>query len=97
VVVTDAEEPYTHPTFEGGQLQFRERWRYNFYATAGTFSSFNTGGTNNFSGDANAVDSDWKPRDEDGAQDLTSFIVVRDGRGGEGWTVRHARFEPHQR
>ena len=88
------EEAYARATFEGGSIDFKESWRYSFLATAGAFSSFSTGGQSSVVGSANPTDSSWTPADSDAAQDVTYFVIVRDGRGGEGWTVRHARFAP---
>lgn len=88
------EEPYTRATFEGGSIAFRESWRYSFLATAGAFSSFSTGGQSSVVGSDNPIDSSWAPIDSDGPQRVTYFVVVRDGRGGEGWAVRQADFAP---
>lgn len=94
VPVPDAEERYQRPQFQGGALTFRESWRYNFFATAGGFSPFGSGGQSNLTGAAAPTDSTWSPRKEDGAGRVTFFVVVRDGRGGEGWAVRSADFAP---
>jgi hypothetical protein len=94
VIPDGGEVAYSRATFEGGAIDFKESWRFSFLATAGAFSSFSTGGQTSVVGSVNPVDSSWSPKDEDGAQDVTYFVVVRDGRGGEGWTVRHARFAP---
>ena len=94
VLVPGAEERYQRPQFAGGSLSFRESWRYNFFATAGGFSPFGSGGQSNVTGSKNPTESVWAPRTEDGAGRVNYFVVVRDGRGGEGWTVRTADFAP---
>ena len=94
VVPAAAEENYTRPLFTGGSLSFQESWRYNFFATAGGFSSFGTGGSSNIGSGDNPTDSQWTPKDTDGPQNVTYFVVVRDGRGGDGWAVRTAQFAP---
>jgi hypothetical protein len=94
LVPTGAEEAYSRPTFEGGEVDFTESWRFNFFATAGGFSSFSTGGSSIFATGDTPSNSTWTPKAEDGPQRVTYFIVVRDGRGGEGWTVRTAQYAP---
>jgi hypothetical protein len=88
------EVQYTKPTFDGTTLTFTESWRYNYFATAGTFSDSETGGTDVFTETQDNINSVWTPRATDGQQDVTFWIVVRDGRGGENWTVRHGHFQP---
>ncbi|MBS2026471.1 MAG: hypothetical protein JST54_01095 [Deltaproteobacteria bacterium] len=94
VIPTAAEEAYSRPLFTGGEISFHESWRYNFFATAGGFSSFGSGGSSNIGSGDNPTDSKWTPKASDGPQNVTYFVVVRDGRGGEGWTVRTAQFAP---
>lgn len=92
VVVDGGEESYAKPKFEGGSIPLRESWRYNFYATAGGFSPGATGGQGGLLGTQIPTDTHWRPDDAEAPGPVTCFMVVRDGRGGEGWTVREAFF-----
>ena len=85
------QEDYVVRTFEGERRTLRETWRYNFFASRGAFSPTQAGGANLLNADA-GVEARWSPVDgvDGGSGPTTVWIVVRDGRGGESWAVRHA-------
>lgn len=84
-------EEYEVRTFEGELRTLQEAWRYNFFATHGSFSPQAAGGSNLLRGDA-GVEANWSrvELEDGGSGPTTVWIVVRDGRGGENWTTRHA-------
>lgn len=94
VVVDGGQETYSRQKFDGSSIQFRESWRYNFFATGGGFTAAATGGAGGILGTPQPTDTTWQPDDGEAPGEVTYFLVVRDGRGGEGWTVREARFAP---
>lgn len=85
-------ETYYTPKFEGGLAELHEAWTYAWYTTKGYFSPESTGG--------------WNPILKEQADSKTTLqlpmgttpgpfqvlCVVRDGRGGEAWTVRQAEY-----
>ncbi len=85
------QEDYSVRTFEGETRVLHETWRYSFFASRGSFNPTSAGGANLLNPDA-GVDTFWSPiSNEDGGSGATTvWIVVRDGRGGESWVVRHA-------
>jgi hypothetical protein len=91
-----SQEVYTHPTFTGGIVTLHEAFRFNFFATLGSFNPAVSGGVSNgITNNTNPkTDSHWRPDQNDGEQDVTFWVVVRDGRGGENWIVRRAHFTP---
>ncbi|HLL54496.1 MAG TPA: hypothetical protein VK447_13170 [Myxococcaceae bacterium] len=85
-------EEYDRPTFDGEPVHFKESWRYNFYATRGTFSPASTGGGGNATtGNDRSTSSTWNTLEgQTTAGPMTVWVVVRDGRGGESWISRRA-------
>lgn len=85
-------ETYYVPTFKGELAQLQEAWSYSWYTTKGYFSPETSGG--------------WNPILEEEMETKTKLqlpvgtepgpfkilCVVRDGRGGETWTVRDAEW-----
>lgn len=93
-----AREDYVVPTFDGGQRTLTENLRYQFYATAGNWSRFRTGGTKDAAGNEPPLDSRWTAPDDpevigDGL-DVPLWIVQRDERGGQAWFESCARVIP---
>jgi hypothetical protein len=93
------QEKYFRYTFSGQEVDLQEAFRFNFFATAGTFNPFGTGGLNvraitNGSTEPPPYDTLWFADQGQATQDVTYWIVVRDGRGGENWIVRQAHFQP---
>ncbi|MBS1149956.1 MAG: hypothetical protein H6Q89_1654 [Myxococcaceae bacterium] len=84
-------EDYVVRTFSGEPRTLQETWRYNFFATHGSFSPVSAGGSNLLGSDG-GIEANWgRVEGEDGGSGPTTvWIVVRDGRGGENWTIRHA-------
>ncbi|HYV45532.1 MAG TPA: hypothetical protein VFA20_11760 [Myxococcaceae bacterium] len=86
-------EDYDRTAFDGSTIHFSEVWRYSFFATAGSFSPANAGGNAGPPGtqpDQGPVSAKWVPDLGETGGPTTVWIVVRDGRGGETWTVRQA-------
>lgn len=85
-------ETYYVPTFDGELEKLREAWSFAWYTTKGSFSPETSGG--------------WDPILKEDAETKTRLeiaegtepgpfkvvCVVRDGRGGEIWTVRDAEY-----
>jgi hypothetical protein len=74
----------------------RERWRYAYYATAGTFAPFRTSSElqTGFTGTVHVESQytspttvDGIPVDSMGRHLVTIWVVVRDDRGGEDWRL----------
>jgi hypothetical protein len=84
-------EDYVVRTFEGETRVLHETWRYNYFATHGSFSPTQGGGNNLLFADA-GIETTWAPvgTEDGGSGPTTVWIVVRDGRGGENWVARHA-------
>ena len=86
-------EEYDRTAFDGSTVHFKETWRYSFFATAGSFSPSSAGGGNGPPGTGTGSDSittRWVPDLGEAGGPVTVWIVIRDGRGGETWTVRQA-------
>ena len=85
-------ETYDVTTFEGETRTLKETFRYNFFTNNGTFSPTQAGGANLLNPNAGSIVTTWAPVDseDNGSGPTAVWIVVRDGRGGESWTVRRA-------
>lgn len=92
---SDSQEPYIVPSFELEPVHLEERWQLAWYASAGTISPNQTGGSD-FGGGEGRHRVEWQPPIGDGAieQDVTFWIVARDGRGGVSWLSRTAHHVP---
>jgi len=93
-----AREDYVLPTFEGGSRSYTENLRYQWHATAGDWSRFETGGTTDAVGNQPPLDTRWTAPDDleeigDGL-DVAMWIVQRDERGGQAWYETCARVVP---
>jgi hypothetical protein len=78
-----------------GKRYLREYLSYEFYTTSGSFSAFTTGGKpSSFVARKSVTDfsSFWTPGQD--ASSATIWIVVRDDRGGVGWTTFAATIQP---
>lgn len=88
------EEPYTVPSVSLSPVNLVESWKIAWYTTHGTMSAFETGGTN-FDGQTDRHRSRWQPdTSATEARDVTFYFVVRDGRGGQSWLTRRAKWTP---
>lgn len=91
---TGLEEPYTVPSLSLSPVSLVESWKIAWYTTHGTMSAFETGGTG-FDGQTERQRSRWQPDTTvTEPRDVTFFFVVRDGRGGQSWLTRRARWTP---
>ncbi len=93
-----AREDYVLPTFEGGARHYTENLRYQWHATAGDWTRFETGGTTDAVGNEPPLDTRWTAPDDpeeigDGL-DVAMWIVQRDERGGQTWYETCARVQP---
>lgn len=87
----NAQATYQLPSFQGKILTFTESWLFDYFSTFGDFFSLTTaGGFQIASNAANATSSKWKPADGTAPASGTFYVVVRDGRGGENWTILQA-------
>jgi hypothetical protein len=87
-------EDYDRTAFDGSTVHFSEEWRYSFFATAGSFAPASAGGgagpPGRQSNPGDPVETKWVPDVGEAGGPVTVWIVIRDGRGGETWTVREA-------
>lgn len=87
------QEPYVVPSIMVQPVSLVESWKLNSVATMGTFSTYELGGTG-FDGVSERYKNTWKPEPSATEQDVTMYFVVRDGRGGQSWLIRHAHWKP---
>ncbi len=88
------EEAYVVPSLSFKPVDVVESWKIARYTTGGEVSPYETGGAD-LTGEAVRHHATWKP----GAAlttptELQFWFVVRDGRGGESWLTRRARWTP---
>jgi hypothetical protein len=93
-----AREDYLLPTFEGGSRRYTENLTYQWHASAGDWTRFETGGELDPVGNAPPLDTRWTAPDDpeeigDGI-DVRMWIVQRDERGGQAWVESCARVVP---
>lgn len=89
-----AREDYVVPTFDGGSRMFTETLRYQWLATAGSWSPANTGGTRDASGALPPLDTEWIAPDVDEVTDVSLWLIQRDERLGQRWVLSCVRVEP---
>jgi hypothetical protein len=90
----DRQERYIVPSFELQPIELEERWELAWYADFGELSSNRTGGAD-LGGGERRHRVEWSPPEGDGAErEVRFWIVVRDGRGGQSWLTRTARYLP---
>lgn len=80
-----SEETYLVPTFEGGARQFTETLRYQWLATAGSWSRDQTGGPRDSAGNPPAISTEWRAPGLAAGEALRLvdlWVVQRDERGG---------------
>ncbi len=87
------EEEYVVPSLQLQPVHVTETWKVAHYATSGTMSPYQTGGTDLGGQDARHHFK-WSPDPKAAAQDVTFWFVVRDGRGGQSWLTRKAHWSP---
>lgn len=87
------QEDYVVPSFKLEPVALKESWEISWHATLGEFSPGETGGTN-INGESERQRTEWRPGDGATEQEVTFWAVVRDGRGGQSWLKRRARWVP---
>ena len=92
---TALQEAYTVPSLFLQPVNLVESWKVTWMTTGGTMASYETGGTD-LGGQTERHKNKWKPPQSDSAteQDIDFYFVVRDGRGGQSWLIRHAHWKP---
>ena len=89
----DLEENYVVPALYLSEVHLKESWRVSWYTTWGTISPSTTGGVD-VGGEEPRHIVTWHPKSTDSPQDVTFWLVVRDGRGGESWIERTVHLVP---
>jgi len=92
-----ARETYVVPTLSGGSATFTESLTYQWTAGMGSFSSGDTGGPRDVTGNQPPLFTDWKApsaKDLDGPTDVTLWLVQRDERLGVHWYETCIRVVP---
>jgi hypothetical protein len=87
--VDGSNETYVVPTFEGGTRVFTENLRYQWLATAGSWSRDETGGPRDLAGNPASISTEWRsPRlfDDESFRLVDMWVVQRDERGGNSVT-----------
>ncbi|MBM7114330.1 hypothetical protein [Archangium primigenium] len=88
------QEDYVVPSFELKPVQLRESWELAWFSTLGGFSPNQTGGAD-LGGGEGRHQVEWSPPSGvSGPQDVLFWVVARDGRGGQTWVTRSARYTP---
>jgi hypothetical protein len=90
---TDREEHYVVPSLELEPVALTEAWELSWHATVGRFSPGETGGAE-VNGGTERQRTEWRPPEDGTEQEVTFWAVVRDGRGGQSWLKRRARWTP---
>lgn len=92
-----AREVYVAPTLDGKSQTFTESLTYQWIADDGGFSSGDTGGPRDISGNPAPLFTDFKApaaEDLDGPTDVTVWIIQRDERLGLQWYESCVRVSP---
>ncbi len=89
-----AKAPYLVPTFSGGTLSLNESWSYAWFTTRGTYAPEVTGGINPVSQADLPAETALRLDDAGEPGAFTSWVVLRDGRGGVSWARFSGRFTP---
>ncbi|WP_224366222.1 hypothetical protein [Hyalangium versicolor] len=92
--VSAFEEHYVVPGLRSKSVNLTEAWKVSWHATFGEFSLQETGGAD-LGGQVGRHRTEWEPPEEGGSEQIVTFwAVVRDGRGGQSWISRRARWVP---
>ncbi len=91
--VTALQETYVVPGLRLEAVTLRESWEMSWHTTLGEFAPQETGGST-FGGQEGRHRTEWEPPSGAEAQEVTFWVVVRDGRGGSSWVVRRALWSP---
>ncbi|RYZ42623.1 MAG: hypothetical protein EOO71_07175 [Myxococcaceae bacterium] len=92
--LTDRQEAYVVPGLRQESVRLTESWKVSWHASFGEFSPEETGGAG-LGGEPGRHRTEWKPPEQGGdAREVLIWAVVRDGRGGQSWVGRRARWSP---
>jgi hypothetical protein len=87
------QEAYVVPSLKLEPVHLVESWEISWHATLGRMSPGETGGVDlGRSEPRHRVK--WRPPKDASEQEVTFWAVVRDGRGGQSWLSRRARWVP---
>jgi hypothetical protein len=89
---TALEQEYVVPSFDLREVHLRESWKISWHTDLGKSSPTQTGGTD-LGGQESRHLVSWNPGIW-GPQEVQFWVVVRNGRGGESWLKRRARYVP---
>ena len=93
-----ARQRYPVLTFDGGVRNYTENFTYQWLASDGDFSPFNSGGEIDVAGNEPTLDSRWRaPSDREligDGLDVHIWMIQRDERGGQAWYETCARVVP---
>jgi hypothetical protein len=91
-----ARETYVVPTIDGMTRQFTESLTYQWLATAGSFSSGNTGGARDPFGNPAQLWTEWRAPSEDFDEpfNVDLWVIQRDERLGVSWNQTCIRVIP---
>jgi hypothetical protein len=87
------QEHYVVPSLKLERVALTEAWEISWHATLGQFSPGETGGAE-INGEMERQRTEWRPPEDGTEQEVTFWAVVRDGRGGQSWLKRRARWVP---
>lgn len=98
VELEGARQRYVVLTFDGGERHYTENFTYQWLASEGNFSPFESGGTIDVAGNKPTLDSRWRaPSDREligDGLDVRIWLIQRDERGGQAWYETCARVVP---
>jgi hypothetical protein len=89
----ELQQSYVVPSLSLAPVFLTESWRVSWHTTLGTMAPYTTGGTD-LGGQESRHRVEWSPQPGAPEQDVTFFVVVRDGRGGTSWALRRLRYVP---
>jgi hypothetical protein len=88
------EEAYVVPSFDLEPVALKESWKLGWHTDLGKIAPTQSGGVERFSQSEERHRVEWTPPSRAGEQDVTFWVVTRDGRGGLTWLARRARYRP---
>lgn len=86
--LSERQKTYVVPAYDLSKVELRESWRISWFTTLGSFSPHSEGSVED------AASAEWFPPDDATAQEVTIWVVARDGRGGLTWLTRTLSYQP---